>query len=196
MMTAIERDPRDSRLRYTRKCLYESFLQFLEEKPVSDITVIEVCERAGVSRKTFYKYYSDQFALLMAMQDDLFEEYRERLKGNPADVEHIMPILIRFVGENRVLVRAAFANQGQGNFVDRVLDDLFATYRQDWEQANPDLPANDVEFLFYFAVSGLFGVVRHWLFDLPDLSADDIVKQAAALMHVADPHRETPYPAR
>ena len=40
-MTAIERDPRDSRLRYTRKCLYESFLQFLEEKPVSDITVIE-----------------------------------------------------------------------------------------------------------------------------------------------------------
>lgn len=193
-MAAIERSPRDSRLRYTRKCLYESFLQFLEEKPVSDITVIEVCERAEVSRKTFYKYYSDQFALLVAMQDDLFDEYRERLKGHPADVEHIMPVLIHFVDENRVLVRAAFANQGQGNFVDRVLDDLFETYREAWEQANPALSPEDVEFLFYFAISGLFGIVRHWLFDYPELSADDVVKQAAALMYVADPHRKDPYP--
>ena len=105
-----------------------------------------------------------------------------------------MPVLIRFVGENRVLVKAAFENRGEGNFIDRVLDDLFVSYRKAWEQANPALSAEDVEFLFYFAVSGLFGIVRHWLFDRPELSADAIVEQAVALMHVADPHRETAYP--
>ena len=193
-MAAIGRNPRDSRLRYTKECLYSSFLELLAEKPVNDITVIEVCERAGVSRKTFYKYYSDQFALLVAMQDDLFEDYRHQLEGQPAEVSQIMPVLIRFVDENRVLVRAAFANQGEGNFVNRVLDDLYATYCTDWEQANPALSESDVEFLFYFAVSGLFGIVRHWLFEHPELSADTVVEQAAALMHVADPHRAAPYP--
>ena len=193
-MPTIERNPRDSRLRYTKECLYASFLERLAEKPVSDITVIEICERAGVSRKTFYKYYSDPFALLSAMQDDLFEDYRDRLEGEPADVSALMPVLIRFVDENRVLVKAAFANRGQGNFVDRVLDDLFATYRKAWEKANPALSANDVEFLFYFAVSGLFGIVRHWLFEKPDLPASAIIAQAAALMYVADPHRTTAYP--
>lgn len=193
-MAAIGRNPRDSRLRYTKECLYSSFLELLAEKPVNDITVIEICERAGVSRKTFYKYYSDQFALLVAMQDDLFEDYRHQLEGQPAEVSQIMPVLIRFVDENRVLVRAAFANQGEGNFVDRVLDDLYATYGEAWKQANPALSESDVEFLFYFAVSGLFGIVRRWLFEHPELPADAVVSQAAALMHVADPHRSVPYP--
>lgn len=193
-MAAIGRNPRDSRLRYTKECLYDSFLELLAEKPVSDITVIEICERAGISRKTFYKYYSDQFALLMAMQDDLFEDYRQQLKDQPAEVSQIMPVLIRFVDTNRVLVRAAFANQGEGNFIDRVLNDLFATYREAWEQANPALSKDDVEFLFYFAVSGLFGIVRHWLFEHSELPTEAIISQAAALMYVADPHRSATYP--
>lgn len=191
----MERRPRDSRLRYTKDCLYESFLGFLAEKPVSDITVIEICERAGVSRKTFYKYYSDQFALLVGMQDDLFEDYRDLIADQPADVSQLIPVLIHFVDDNRTLVKASFANRGEGNFIDRILDDLFVMYRESWEKANPDMAPADVEALFYFAVSGLFGVVQHWLNDWPDLSADEVVAQAAMLMHIADPHRTTPYPA-
>ena len=190
----MERRPRDSRQRYTKKCLYDSFLNLLEGKAVSDITVVEICDGAGISRKTFYKYYSDQFALLLAMQDDLFEDYRDALVGQPADVASLMPALIKFVERNRVLVKAAFANRSEGNFVDRVLDDLFETYRGAWEAANPDLSADDVEFLFYFAVSGLFAVVRRWLIDRPELSAEDVIGKCAALMHVADPHRSKPYP--
>lgn len=193
-MTAIERNPRDSRLRYTKESLYASFLEFLAEKPLSEITVIQICERAGVSRKTFYKYYADPFALLLAMQDELFEEYREALQGKQSDVSHIMPVLFRFVDEHRVLMRATFENRGEGNFIDRVFDDLYSSYHEEWERANPRMSAEDVEFLFYFAVSGLFGVVRHWLFDRPGLSADEVIAQAGALMHVADPHRTTAYP--
>ena len=193
-VSIMDRNPRDSRLRYTKDCLYKSFLNLLASKPVSEITVVEICADAGVSRKTFYKYYTDPFALLLGMQDDLFEDYRIRIAGLPADVPSLMPVLIRFVEENRVLVKAAFANRGEGNFVDRVLDDLFAQYRESWEKANPALSSNDVEFLFYFAISGLFGIVRRWLFDRPELSADDVIAQAAALMHVADPHRATPHP--
>lgn len=192
-MPAIERNPRDSRLRYTKESLYKSFLQFLAEKPVNDITVIEVCERAGISRKTFYKYYSDQFALLVAMENDLFEDYRALLSDAPAEIETITPKLVHFVDENRVLVKAAFANRGEGNFVDRVLDDLFTMYRTSWEEANPQLSPRDVEFLFHFVVSGLFGIVRHWLFEKPELSCEDVTKQAAVLMHVADPHRTQAY---
>ena len=192
-MPAIERHPRDSRLRYTKDCLYDSFLQFLAEKPVNDITVIEVCERAGVSRKTFYKYYSDQFALLLAMQNDLFEDYKDLLDGKPADITTLTPELVAFVDHNRVLVKAAFANRGEGNFVDRVLEDLFARYHAAWEAANPKLSAADVEFLFHFVVSGLFGIVRHWLMDHPQLSCQEITQRTATLLHVADPHRSVAF---
>lgn len=191
----MERNPRDSRLRYTKKCLYDSFLGFLAEKPVSDITVIEICAQAGISRKTFYKHYSDPFDLLRCMQDDLFEDYRDSLEGQVPEASQIAPILIRFVSDNRILVKAVFENRGEGNFVDRILDDLYGVYADAWQQANPDLSENDVETLFYFVVSGLFGLVRHWLFNHPETPVDDVIGQAADMMLLADPHRSEAFAA-
>ena len=48
-------EPKDSRQRYTKQCLFDSFSRALECKPVSEITVSEICDDAGISRKTFYK---------------------------------------------------------------------------------------------------------------------------------------------
>ena len=185
----IERNPRDSRLRYTKQCLYESFLGFLERKSVSDITVSEVCEEAGISRKTFYKYYADQFDLLMAMQDDLFAEYREKLAQEPANVRQITPMLIAFAEQNRTLVKAVFANRAAGNFIDRITDDMWETYRADWERVNPQLAPADVEALYYFVVSGLVGLVRRWIFEHPDTPASEVARQAEMLLDLADPAR-------
>ena len=188
----MEQHPRDSRLRYTKECLYESFMHFLEEKPVSDITVSEICDRAGISRKTFYKYYPDQFGLLASMQNDLFDRYREQLESRPADVREITPVLIRFADENRTLVKAVFANRGAGNFIDRMVDDLWATYHHDWEQANPDMEAIEVEYLFYYIVSGMVGIVRHWLCEHPEMDAAHVSERANLLLDLTDPHRIVP----
>ena len=185
----IERNPRDSRLRYTKECLYRAFLGFLDQKTVSDITVSEICATAGISRKTFYKYYADQFSLLMGMQDDLFEEYREKLADEPADVHQIAPMLIEFAERNHTLVKAVFANRAEGNFIDRIIDDMWDTYRGDWEQANPLMPAQDVEALYYYVVSGLVGIVRHWLFEHPETPSSEITRQAEMLLELSDPSR-------
>ena len=72
-------EPKDPRQRCTKERLFASFERALQSKPVSDITVSEVCRDAGISRKTFYKYYSDPFALLLAMQDDLFVGLAQRM---------------------------------------------------------------------------------------------------------------------
>ena len=185
----IERNPRDSRLRYTKECLYRSFLGFLENKAVSDITVSEICETAGISRKTFYKYYADQFSLLMGMQDDLYADFLEKIEQQPANVHRITPVLIEFAEHNRTLVKAVFANRAEGNFIDRITDNMWDTYRGDWERANPNMPADDVEALYYFVVSGLVGLVRHWLFEHPNTPSEEIIRQAEMLLELSDPSR-------
>ena len=185
----MDRHPKDSRQRYTKNSLYAAFTELLGEKAVSDITVIETCERAGVSRKTFYKYYSDQFALLMGMQDDLFADYRDLIAKEKPEISHIAPKLIAWAGENRVLVKAIFANRGEGNFVDRMCDDLYEIYRGEWEAVNPTMDPQDVEALFYFVVSGLVGLVRHWLVDRPEWSVETVIAKAFNMMELSDPNR-------
>ncbi|MGI6105413.1 MAG: TetR/AcrR family transcriptional regulator [Raoultibacter sp.] len=179
--------PKDSRQRYTKQCLFDSFLNYLEQKSVSEITVSEISESAGVSRKTFYKYYTDQFALLKAMQEDLFAEFEAHVKDLPADVYAIVPALIEFTSRHRVLLRAVFENRSEGNFIDRVLTYMYDNFHTDWEASNPTMSVQDVKFLFFYVTSGLTGILRLWLFEEPEMSVEEISVKAAYLMTLTTP---------
>lgn len=180
-------EPKDSRQRYTKQCLFDSFLKALEDKPVSAITVSEICEDAGISRKTFYKYYSDPFALLLAMQDDLFVGFEKQLQDLPSNVYDIAPALIMFASEHRVLIRAVFENRGEGNFIDRMISSLYDAYHEDWETSNPTMSATDVGFLFYYVTSGLAGIIRLWLFQNPEMAPEEVAAKAEYLMQLSTP---------
>lgn len=179
--------PKDSRQRYTKQCLFDSFLKLLEQKPVSEITVSEISADAGVSRKTFYKYYSDQFSLLMAIQEDLFAEFEDQLKDLPADIFSIVPALIEFSSRHRILVSAVFENRSEGNFIDRVLDYMYQAFHEEWEARNPNMPVKDVTFLFYYVASGLVGIIRLWLLEEPDMSVEEVTQKAEFLMTLSTP---------
>jgi len=179
--------PKDSRQRYTKECLFNAFTDALKTKPVSAITVSEISQAAGVSRKTFYKYYSDQFALLLAMQDDLFIGFEEELESLEPDIFAIVPALIGFVAEHHILIKAVYENRGEGNFIDRVVLYLFDAYHLVWEQQNPHLQKKDVEFLFYYVVSGIVGIIGHWLFDEPDMPTAEVIRQAGYLLALTTP---------
>jgi len=49
----------DPRGRRTREALHRALLAIMEEKPVAQITVSELCRGAAIHRTTFYKHYSD-----------------------------------------------------------------------------------------------------------------------------------------
>ena len=44
----------DRRVRYTKRALTQALVQLVQERPVSKISVKELCERADVNRSTFY----------------------------------------------------------------------------------------------------------------------------------------------
>jgi AcrR family transcriptional regulator len=65
----------DLRVVRTKKALTEAFLKLLEQKPLDDITVNELCDTAGVRRATFYKHYSDKFAFLAYYTASLRDQF-------------------------------------------------------------------------------------------------------------------------
>ena len=64
----------DARKRYTQMILKQSFLKLLKEKPVNKITVKELCQLSQINRATFYTHYSDCFALLESIENELIDE--------------------------------------------------------------------------------------------------------------------------
>lgn len=61
---------------YVMEHITESLLALLEDKPIEDISVSELCDRAGVGRASFYRNFNSKEDILRLYIDKLFEEWK------------------------------------------------------------------------------------------------------------------------
>ena len=66
-------DKTDRRSQRTRQLLSEAFVQLIQEKEYSAITVSDIIERANVGRSTFYAHYRDKDDLFLDQMDRVIE---------------------------------------------------------------------------------------------------------------------------
>lgn len=60
----------DKRIKKTKKNLKETLITLMADAPFEEITITKLCEKADISRITFYTHYSDKYALI----DDIFQD--------------------------------------------------------------------------------------------------------------------------
>ncbi|GHO97824.1 transcriptional regulator [Reticulibacter mediterranei] len=68
----------DRRAQRTRQVLEQAFLNILQEKGLTAMSIQELTERANVHRGTFYAHFADKYALLEAI---IREGFRDVLTG-------------------------------------------------------------------------------------------------------------------
>ena len=66
----------DMRVILTKRLLREGLLSLLKEKPLSRITVTDLCQASGVNRATFYNHYETVPMILR----DILREYAEKIE--------------------------------------------------------------------------------------------------------------------
>jgi AcrR family transcriptional regulator len=103
----------DIRVQVTRKILRDSLIGLMETKSILQISVKEICERAGVSSSTFYTYYNDQFDLLRQIEDQSFMDsalMRQKYKGikklGNQGILRLFEEVLRHIADNRARFRS------------------------------------------------------------------------------------------
>lgn len=61
----------DKRIKKTKSHLKSTLVHMLNQMPFEQITITELCRQSEISRITFYKHYSDKYALA----DEIFQDY-------------------------------------------------------------------------------------------------------------------------
>ena len=111
----------DARVRYTRKVIRENFLALLEEKPVSKITVKELCDRCEINRATFYKHYKDPFDLLESIEGEMIESVRHITRNSDfSDLPSVLVPILKNAKENKSLFKIIASENGDENFPSRI----------------------------------------------------------------------------
>ena len=62
----------DRRVKYSKMVIKDSFIQLLKEKPITKITIKEICALADINRATFYAHYTDTYPESGAPQDGVY----------------------------------------------------------------------------------------------------------------------------
>ena len=68
------------RVKMTKLLLKTALIELMQEKPFSQITIKELCERADLNRTTFYLHYADQTAVLREIEDEATQKTIEYMK--------------------------------------------------------------------------------------------------------------------
>ena len=86
----------DARSRRTRMLLGDAFLRLILEKPIEDITVQEVLDRAGIGRSTFYLHFRDKNDLLLSQLERFGEHMSTVLIVNKEKSLRVAPVAEMF----------------------------------------------------------------------------------------------------
>lgn len=156
----------DRRKKYTRMVLKQSLMQLLKEKPISTITVKEVCEVADINRSTFYSHFKDQFDLLNQIEGEIIEDMNKTLsKYNYNKEEEALQMtekLLEYVAANSDVCRTLLSEHGDANFQKRVMKVAHDYTVKNWMSMS-DIDSEISEYLSLFAVSGGIQVIKNWL---------------------------------
>lgn len=81
----------DLRVQKTIDAIHKVFDEMICEMNYEKITVKELCERARINKKTFYRYYETLDDLLAELQNIFTQEYLKRIENYriPEDLDKI-----------------------------------------------------------------------------------------------------------
>lgn len=159
----------DRRVKYTKMVIKDSFVKFLKQKPISKISVKEICEDADINRATFYSHYTDQYDLLQQIESDITHDIIQYLEGydfvdyTGIPVEMIERIL-KYVEDNSELFDLLLNLNGDIKFQQEVIHiigrQFFIT-----KFVNDSIKEEDAEYIYHFLACGAVGLIQIWLRD-------------------------------
>lgn len=174
----------DARVRYTRMIIEQSFLELLREKPVSKITVTELCERAQLNRATFYKHYLDIPDLMEKIEESLFDQIRESFGQEKIQLQAFLVKMMYYTQENQARFLALGGDHGDPNLMTK-------TFQVCYESAYPLLAQNLVklketekEMLYSFLSYGAGAILTWWIKNGMKETPEDVAQLILSLCSI------------
>ena len=154
----------------TKKYIYEALHQLLIKHPYDDINVCDICEKAGVSRMSFYRNFKSKDELLSSA----IEKILQNLKTSLQKQEYVNQFTVtKEIFATALKYKDALQSFKNTNyldkFVDSIADKLFTFAPED--KINP---AKKYIPVFYF--SAIAGVLGLWLNNGASDSPEEMAK--------------------
>ncbi len=141
-----------------------AFFELIRERRYSDVSVIDICEAAGVARKTFYRNYESKAQVIERKADREFAKFLEQFNPETVDTR----VMYLYVYE-RILSDKPFAAAMRDDNVIAILTEKIVEYFENiFETVYLNAPLFEPRlggyYIRFFAV-GLESLLKSWIDD-------------------------------
>lgn len=146
----------NKRKKESRAKIEASFVELLQTKELSQITVSELCSQSGFNRSTFYANYEDIYALADVVRSSLEENiivlYHEEITQQVSSNDFLK--LFRHIAENPLFYKTYFKLG---------YDNQYTILGYDHHLAEAHFDNRFIDYHMEFFRSGLTAVLKKWL---------------------------------
>ena len=156
----------DRRVKFTKMFLQQSLIELMKDRPISKITIKEICDLADVNRGTFYKHYGDQFDLLNEIQSDLDYEIRTTIEKKLTDASSSTDIIletIRCIATQSSLCEILCGEYGDREFLNKLMYNAHDQFIEEWKAKLKNGNIKQLDRFYTYTANGIIAIALDWL---------------------------------
>lgn len=146
----------NKRKRESKERIKTEFINLIQTKELNQVSVSDICKRAGLNRTTFYANYADIYELAdtvrQELEDNLSVIYAEEIETQ--NNSHDFSKLFRHIYENQLIYKTYFKLGYDNNY--KIL-------QYDTDLAQKLFGNRFVNYHFEFFKSGVTAIIKMWL---------------------------------
>ena len=181
----------DKRNQRSRAALRRALVTLMKQKPLSKISIKELCEEAQVNRSTFYGSYADLYQLLKEVHEELFHRMHAQLRGSYSQVWVMDPVgsrealtsIAEYMKQNRELFVMFMQNNDEQMFEGNLMHYFFERYAD-------VLQTHNARGCFMYHCMGSFAVLCAWLLENCPTSTEQVAEVLYQMSRTARPLME------
>ena len=146
----------------TKRILKESLLELMHTKPISKITIKEICDLSDMSRSTFYLHYQDQFELLEDIEKEVLKQTFQNLQALDKESTALesIEVFLSYVKDNKSIFSILLCQAETHNFRQGITKSV-QSYIQSIVPKAAD--TNVEQYLYSFVMHGSLSVIINWI---------------------------------
>ena len=148
--------PNNKRKKESMERIKKVFSELLQTQELSEISVSDICKRAGLNRTTFYANYTDLYGLADAIRDKLENEvsdlYREEITQGFNSNDYLK--LFRHIKDNQIFYKTYFKLGYDNNY---------KIFQYDIALARRHFQNRFIEYHMEFFKAGITRIIKIWL---------------------------------
>lgn len=144
----------NKRRRESQRKIESVFIQLLQTKELSQISVSDICKGAQLNRSTFYANYMDVYDLADKIREKLEEDFTAEFSSDNQKREMTAEAMFRHIYENQLVYKTYFKLE---------YDNQDQAFIYDTMRAERDFGNKNIEYHIEFFKSGFNAIVKMWL---------------------------------